>query len=77
MIRNPNSILNELVTSVDKYQKLYDLISKKYSTNIEFDNDVKRLSTTCFIDFDIELFLNNDSSINLPGEILKGSQGLY
>jgi hypothetical protein len=56
---------------------LYDLISKKYSTNIEFDNDVKRLSTTCFIDFDIELFLNNDSSINLTGEILKGSQGLY
>ena len=65
--------VDKLVTSVDEYERLYDYITQTYFPNIEFDNDVKRLSSSWFIPFDKEVYVNHDNFIKIPNKELKGS----
>jgi hypothetical protein len=61
------------VSTTEEFEKLYDYLFQYHFHDLKLDRGVRRLSTAWFIPYDNEVFVNHESIINVPKEILKGS----
>jgi hypothetical protein len=65
--------VNVLINSINEFERVYEYVRLNYFPDLKFDDVVNRLGSSWFIPFDNEVFVNNDSIIIIPNEILKGS----
>lgn len=65
--------INLHVTSLSQFEQVYEYVRCTYFPNLKFDDSVKRLGATWFIPFDEKVYVNGDSCILIPEELIKGS----
>lgn len=65
--------INVLVNSLNEFERVYEYVQLTYFSELKFDDDVKRLGATWFLPYDDDVFVNHDSCIVIPDEVLKGS----
>lgn len=65
--------INVLVKSINEFERVYEYVRLTYFPDLKFDDDVNRLGSSWFVPYDENVFVNHDSCIIIPDEVINGS----